>query len=173
MSAARSSAWSRCGCTGRSTANVLWKRCPRSVKAIAVLDRTKEPGAAGEPLYQDCVAAILEGMANGWGNLKWLPKVVGGRYGLSSKEFTPAMVKAVFDNLAAAKQPKNHFTVGITDDVSHTSLPVDHEFFNRTRRRDSRVVLRPGRGRHGGREQKFHQDHRRRHGEFRAGLFRL
>jgi pyruvate-ferredoxin/flavodoxin oxidoreductase len=100
---------------------------PRSVKAVAVLDRTKEPGAAGEPLYQDCVAAILEGMTNGWGNLKMLPKVVGGRYGLSSKEFTPAMVKAVFDNLANAT-PKNHFTVGITDDVSHTSLPVDHEF---------------------------------------------
>jgi pyruvate-ferredoxin/flavodoxin oxidoreductase len=100
---------------------------PRSVKAVAVLDRTKEPGAAGEPLYQDCVSAILEGMANRWGNLKMLPKVVGGRYGLSSKEFTPAMVKAVFDNLAAEK-PKNHFTVGITDDVSHTSLPVDHEF---------------------------------------------
>ena len=100
---------------------------PRSVKSIAVLDRTKEPGAAGEPLYQDCVAAILEGMANRWGNLKWLPKVVGGRYGLSSKEFTPAMVKAVFDNLALEK-PKTHFTVGITDDVAHTSLPVDHNF---------------------------------------------
>ncbi len=100
---------------------------PRSVKSIAVLDRTKEPGAAGEPLYQDCVAAVLEGMANSWGNLKWLPKVVGGRYGLSSKEFTPAMVKAVYDNLAAAK-PKTHFTVGITDDVSHSSLPVDHNF---------------------------------------------
>jgi pyruvate-ferredoxin/flavodoxin oxidoreductase len=100
---------------------------PRSVKSIAVLDRTKEPGASGEPLYQDCVTAILEGMANGWGSLKFLPKIVGGRYGLSSKEFTPAMVKAVFDNLKA-KQPKNHFTVGITDDVSHTSLPVDHDF---------------------------------------------
>jgi pyruvate-ferredoxin/flavodoxin oxidoreductase len=100
---------------------------PRSAKTIAVLDRTKEPGAAGEPLYQDCVAAILEGMANRWGNLKWLPKIVGGRYGLSSKEFTPAMVKAVFDNLAVEK-PKTHFTVGITDDVSHTSLPVDHNF---------------------------------------------
>ena len=100
---------------------------PRSVKAVAVLDRTKEPGATGEPLYQDCVAAILEGMASSWGNLKWLPKVYGGRYGLSSKEFTPAMVKAVFDNLAHA-QPKNHFTVGINDDVSHTSLPVDHNF---------------------------------------------
>ncbi len=100
---------------------------PRSAKSVAVLDRTKEPGATGEPLYQDCVAAILEGMANGWGNLKWLPKVYGGRYGLSSKEFTPAMVKAAYDNLAAAK-PKNHFTVGINDDVSHTSLPVDHNF---------------------------------------------
>ena len=100
---------------------------PRSVKTIAVLDRTKEPGAAGEPLYQDCVAAILEGMANRWGNLKWLPKVVGGRYGLSSKEFTPAMVKAVFDNLAAEK-PKTHFTVGIHDDVFHSSLPLDHNF---------------------------------------------
>ena len=99
---------------------------PRSVKSIAVLDRTKEPGAAGEPLYQDCVAAVLEGMANGWGNLKWLPKVLGGRYGLSSKEFTPAMVKAVFDNMAA--NPRNHFTVGINDDVAHTSLPVDHNF---------------------------------------------
>ncbi|HXR45850.1 MAG TPA: pyruvate:ferredoxin (flavodoxin) oxidoreductase [Candidatus Limnocylindrales bacterium] len=100
---------------------------PRSVKTIAVLDRTKEPGAAGEPLYQDCVAAVLEGMANSWGNLKWLPKVVGGRYGLSSKEFTPAMVEAVFDNMAAAK-PRNHFTVGINDDVSHTSLPVNQNF---------------------------------------------
>ncbi len=100
---------------------------PRSVKSLAVLDRTKEPGASGEPLYQDCVTAILEGMANGWGSLKFLPKIVGGRYGLSSKEFTPAMVKAVFDNLKE-KQPKNHFTVGITDDVSHTSLPVDHDF---------------------------------------------
>jgi pyruvate-ferredoxin/flavodoxin oxidoreductase len=100
---------------------------PSSVEAIAVLDRTKEPGAAGEPLYQDVAAAILEGMANSWGSLKWLPKVVGGRYGLSSKEFTPAMVKAVFDNLTIAK-PKNHFTVGITDDIANTSLPVDYEF---------------------------------------------
>jgi pyruvate-ferredoxin/flavodoxin oxidoreductase len=100
---------------------------PSSVKAIAVLDRTKEPGAAGEPLYQDCMVAVLEGMANGWGRLKTPPKIVGGRYGLSSKEFTPAMVKAVFDNLALGK-PKNHFTVGINDDVSGTSLPVDPDF---------------------------------------------
>jgi pyruvate-ferredoxin/flavodoxin oxidoreductase len=100
---------------------------PATVRSIAVLDRTKEPGAAGEPLFQDCAAAIYEGLTNNWGRIKMLPRIVGGRYGLSSKEFTPAMVKAVFDNLKE-KQPKNHFTVGITDDVSHTSLPVDHEF---------------------------------------------
>jgi pyruvate-ferredoxin/flavodoxin oxidoreductase len=100
---------------------------PASVKSIAVLDRTKEPGAAGEPLYQDVIAALFEGQACGWGKLKALPKVLGGRYGLSSKEFTPAMVKAVFDNLAAPA-PKNHFTIGIKDDVSHTSLPWDEEF---------------------------------------------
>jgi pyruvate-ferredoxin/flavodoxin oxidoreductase len=100
---------------------------PAGVKAIAVLDRTKEPGAAGEPFYQDCVAAVCEGLAKGWGKLKAMPRIVGGRYGLSSKEFTPAMVKAVLDNLAAA-QPKDHFTVGIIDDVSHTSLDYDPEF---------------------------------------------
>ena len=100
---------------------------PASVKSLAVLDRTKEPGAAGEPLYQDVIAALVEGLANGWGRIKAMPRVIGGRYGLSSKEFTPAMVKAVFDNLAKA-EPKNHFTVGITDDVSKTSLEYDAEF---------------------------------------------
>jgi pyruvate-ferredoxin/flavodoxin oxidoreductase len=93
---------------------------PKSVKAIAVLDRTKEPGAVGEPLYQDVLTALHE-MG------RKVPVVVGGRYGLSSKEFTPAMVKAVFDNLASSK-PKNHFTVGINDDVTHTSLEFDPEF---------------------------------------------
>ncbi|MFB3779722.1 MAG: pyruvate:ferredoxin (flavodoxin) oxidoreductase, partial [Bryobacteraceae bacterium] len=100
---------------------------PPTVKSIAVLDRTKEPGATGEPLLQDCVTALCEGLSQGWGRLKTLPKVVGGRYGLSSKEFTPAMVKAVLDNLTAPA-PKNHFTVGIIDDVCNTSLPVDPEF---------------------------------------------
>ncbi len=100
---------------------------PKSVRRIAVLDRTKEPGGMGEPLYQDCVTAVLEEMSAGRSHLKFLPKVFAGRYGLSSKEFTPAMVKAVFDNLAVA-EPKNHFTVGINDDVSHTSLPFDPEF---------------------------------------------
>ncbi|MDW8344416.1 MAG: pyruvate:ferredoxin (flavodoxin) oxidoreductase [Verrucomicrobiae bacterium] len=93
---------------------------PGSVRAIAVLDRTKEPGASGEPLYLDCINALREtGRA--------YVQVVGGRYGLSSKEFTPAMVKAVLDNLAT-RTPKNHFTVGIIDDVTHTSLEVDPSF---------------------------------------------
>jgi len=100
---------------------------PASTKLISVLDRTKEPGATGEPLYQDVITALAEGLGAGYGKLKTMPRVVGGRYGLSSKEFTPAMVKAVFDDLKS-QQPKNHFTVGINDDVSHTSLPVDHDF---------------------------------------------
>lgn len=100
---------------------------PATTKAIAVLDRTKEPGSGGEPMYLDCVNALVEGQTNGWGQFQNMPKVVGGRYGLSSKEFTPAMVKAVFDNLAEAT-PKNHFTVGINDDVTHTSLPYDPDF---------------------------------------------
>ena len=97
---------------------------PASVRRIAVLDRTKEPGATGEPLYQDCVTAIFEGMFSSQSHLKSAPKVFGGRYGLSSKEFTPAMIKAVFDNLAAPT-PKNHFTIGINDDVSNSSLVYD------------------------------------------------
>ncbi len=100
---------------------------PATVKSIAVLDRTKEPGAAGEPLYQDVVASLFEAIPSGWGKLKAMPRVFGGRYGLSSKEFTPAMVKAVFDN-ARQPAPKNHFTIGIQDDVSHTSLPWDESF---------------------------------------------
>jgi len=100
---------------------------PASVRSLAVLDRTKEPGATGEPLYQDCLTAILEESALGRSHLKAQPKIAAGRYGLSSKEFTPAMVKAVYDNLSAAT-PKNHFTVGINDDVSHMSLPVDANF---------------------------------------------
>ncbi len=100
---------------------------PETVKGIAVLDRTKEPGATGEPLYQDVINALHESLELGYGNLKSMPKVVGGRYGLSSKEFTPSMVKAVFDNLNQDK-PKNHFTVGINDDVTHTSLDFDPDY---------------------------------------------
>ncbi len=98
---------------------------PPTTKSIAVLDRTKEPGASGEPLYQDVIVSFAEAMANG--QLKTMPRIIGGRYGLSSKEFTPAMVKAVFDELSS-DSPKNHFTIGIHDDVGHTSLSVDPYF---------------------------------------------
>ncbi|TNE61598.1 MAG: pyruvate:ferredoxin (flavodoxin) oxidoreductase [Bacteroidetes bacterium] len=95
---------------------------PASVKSIAVLDRTKEPGASGEPLYTDVVATVAEAFSQG--KRKTMPRTVGGRYGLSSKEFTPAMAKAVFDELKKA-EPKNNFTIGIHDDLTHTSLDYD------------------------------------------------
>ncbi|MGA2233984.1 MAG: pyruvate:ferredoxin (flavodoxin) oxidoreductase [Terriglobales bacterium] len=102
---------------------------PPTVRKIAVLDRTKEAGAGREPLYLDVVSAIQEGIKLGYGKLKAAPETIGGRYGLSSKEFTPAMVKAVYDNLAATKpSSKDHFTVGIQDDVSHSSLDYDSDF---------------------------------------------
>ena len=94
---------------------------PKTVKTIAVLDRTKEPGSSGEPLYMDVLTALEEGWTGAH------IKVIGGRYGLSSKEFTPGMVKAVYDELAKP-EPKNHFTVGINDDVTHTSLDFDPTF---------------------------------------------
>ncbi|UCG24151.1 MAG: pyruvate:ferredoxin (flavodoxin) oxidoreductase, partial [Chloroflexota bacterium] len=100
---------------------------PSTVKAIAALDRTKEPGATGEPLYQDVVTAVIDGVADETAPFEAVPRMIGGRYGLSSKEFTPAMVKAVFDELAKPK-PKKRFTVGINDDVSHTSLEWDETF---------------------------------------------
>ncbi|MCB1920197.1 MAG: pyruvate:ferredoxin (flavodoxin) oxidoreductase [Candidatus Competibacteraceae bacterium] len=100
---------------------------PASVKSIAVLERTKEPGASGEPMYLEVVNTLVEAQTAGTLPTQTFPKVIGGRYGLSSKEFTPAMVKAVFDELSKSK-PKNHFTVGIVDDVTHTSLEVDTSF---------------------------------------------
>ncbi len=93
---------------------------PETVKVVAALDRTKEPGSAGEPLYLDVVAALKEQGREG-------VKVIGGRYGLSSKEFTPAMVKGIFDEMTKPA-PKNHFTIGINDDVTHTSLSYDPAF---------------------------------------------
>jgi len=117
----------------------LLNALPPSVRAIAVLDRTKEPGSAGEPLYQDVVTALSEAdfgfpiadfgleTSNPKSKIQNLKSVVGGRYGLSSKEFTPAMVKGVFDELQKAA-PKNHFTIGINDDVTHTSLAYDPAF---------------------------------------------
>jgi pyruvate-ferredoxin/flavodoxin oxidoreductase len=106
-------------------ADRLLDAIPPTTRSIAVLDRTKEPGATGEPLYQDVVTAFAEAVADG--RRPSVPRVVGGRYGLSSKEFTPAMVKAVFDNLAAPA-PRNHFTIGINDDVTRSSLEYDRSF---------------------------------------------
>ena len=100
---------------------------PKTVKSIAALDRTKEPGSAGEPLYQDTVTAIAESLMSGNGWSGAMPKVIGGRYGLSSKEFTPAMINGIFDEMKK-DQPKNHFTVGIHDDVTNTNLDWDEEF---------------------------------------------
>ncbi|MBN1426459.1 pyruvate:ferredoxin (flavodoxin) oxidoreductase [Candidatus Fermentibacteria bacterium] len=104
---------------------------PATVKKIAVLDRTKEPGALGEPLYLDVRTAIGEALEKKIAPFGDWPLIVGGRYGLSSKEFTPGMVAAVFDNLRQT-EPQNHFTVGIDDDVSGTSLPFDSCCVNRT-----------------------------------------
>jgi len=97
---------------------------PRSVKSIAVLERTKESGSLGEPLYHDVVSALFEERTT----LPFeMPNIIGGRYGLSSKEFTPAMILAIYEELSK-ESPKNHFTIGINDDVTHTSLDYDHDF---------------------------------------------
>src|SRR5262249_12105752 len=125
---------------------------PPATRALAVLDRTKEPGSIGEPLYLDVLAALHEAVGRGQGSgvrrqvsgvkeraalssltpdscllTPGLTTVIGGRYGLSSKEFTPAMARAVFDELARDR-PRNHFTIGIHDDVTHTSLAYDPAF---------------------------------------------
>ncbi len=100
---------------------------PATTRVIGVLDRTKEPGAAGEPLYQDVITAVAESMSGGKLHLAGFPKIVGGRYGLSSKEFTPAIIKGVFDELKK-EQPKNHFMVGIVDDVTNNSIDFDPSF---------------------------------------------
>jgi len=102
---------------------------PKTVKSIVVLDRTKEPGAIGEPLYVDVRTAVGEAMTDGYAPFDKYPTVIGGRYGLGSKEFTPAMAKAALDNIKAGS-PRNHFTVGIIDDVANTSLDVDESYEN-------------------------------------------
>jgi len=100
---------------------------PATVRSIAVLDRTKEPGAVGEPLYLSILAALAEAMDGDTPPFAVAPKLIGGRYGLSSKEMTPSMIKPIFEELAASR-PKRHFTVGIYDDVTHLSLPIDGAF---------------------------------------------
>src|SRR5678816_3355809 len=114
---------------------------PKTTKSIAVLDRTKEPGAPGDPLYLDVITALAEARAEGETQL--VPNVIAGRYGLSSKEFTPAMVKAVFDELQSPTA-RRHFTIGIIDDVTNTSLPWDPSF--RTERDDVSTSLFYGLG---------------------------
>ena len=111
-------------------ASAFVAKLPKTTKKIAVLDRTKEPGAAGEPLYQDVITSLAECWAAHAGNGSF-PLVIGGRYGLSSKEFTPAMVAGVLNELAKP-QPKKHFTIGILDDVTHLSLDYDPHFTTET-----------------------------------------
>ena len=166
----RRSAWSRCGCSAPWTPPPSLAALPKTVKKIAVLDRTKEPGASGEPLYQDVVTALAESWA-GSGTAR-CPQVIGGRYGLSSKEFTPAMVAAVYDELTKA-QPKRQFTVGINDDVTNLSLDYDPDFSTERRRRGPGRVLRPGQRRHRERQPQLGEDRRREHAAARPGLFRL
>jgi pyruvate-ferredoxin/flavodoxin oxidoreductase len=100
---------------------------PETVRNIAVLDRTKEPGSTGEPLYNDVVSALFQGLKKGIFSNRSIPGVTGGRYGLSSKEFTPSMIKAVFDELSKP-DPRSNFTIGINDDLTFTSLPYDPDF---------------------------------------------
>jgi pyruvate-ferredoxin/flavodoxin oxidoreductase len=113
---------------------------PASVRRIAVLDRTKEPGAVGEPLLTDVTTTLAEAVMTGRMAPADLPRVIGGRYGLSSKEFTPRMVKAVFDELTKG-DPKPRFTVGIVDDVTHLSLPLDPDFVLAPREGDVAAVF--------------------------------
>jgi pyruvate-ferredoxin/flavodoxin oxidoreductase len=109
------------------SAEHLLRVLPATCRSIAVLDRTKEPGASGEPMYLDVITALTEALGNGTLPTPTMPRVIGGRYGLSSKDFNPAMVKAVFDELGK-ETPKNHFTVGINDDVTGSSLESDPDF---------------------------------------------
>ena len=109
------------------SADYFLQALPTSVKSLAVLDRTKEPGGPGEPLYMDVLTTLAETSREGTNPLTDDLRVIGGRYGLSSKEFNPAMIKGIFDELAKDK-PKNHFTIGINDDVSGSSLDYDHDF---------------------------------------------
>ncbi len=150
----------------------LMQALPATVKTITVLDRTKEPGAAGDPLYIDVVTAVSEGMAAGIAAFKQTPRILSGRYGLSSKEFTPAMVKAIFEEMEKPA-PKNHFTVGIVDDVSNTSLDYDPAFSIEAPETRALPVLRPGLRWHRGRQQELHQNHWRRNRQLRPGLLLL
>ena len=145
---------------------------PKTVRTLAILDRTKEPGAPGDPLYLDVTTALAEAHAEGVSPFAVPPRLVAGRYGLSSKEFTPAMIKGIFDNIAKDK-PKHHFTVGIVDDVTHLSLPWDPSFKTESDDVSASAVLRARRGRHGRGQQELDQDRRSGNRALRAGVLRL
>ncbi|VDZ78789.1 pyruvate-flavodoxin oxidoreductase [Salmonella bongori] len=138
--AEKRSASLKSGCSAPFSAKHLLQVLPETVRAIAVLDRTKEPGAQAEPLYLDVMTALAEAFSNG--ERETLPRTIGGRYGLSSKEFGPACVLAVFNELNSAK-PKPRFTVGIYDDVTHLSLPLPENTLPGSRETRS-AVLRSG-----------------------------
>ena len=121
-------------------AEALIAAIPATTRSIAVLDRTKEPGADGEPLYKDIVTALAQDSCSDEARFKQLPTVIGGRYGLSAKEFTPAMVKAVFDELDKPR-PKNHFPIGIHDDVSNSSLDWGEDFRTDTHKDSFQAVF--------------------------------
>ena len=141
----------------------LIRALPPTTRTIAVLDRTKEPGASGEPLYKDVVTAVAESFSSGRLPLKSFPKIIGGRYGLSSKEFTPAMIKGVYDEMKK-ENPKNYFSVGIKDDVTNNSIEYDPDFS--TGGEVSRCLFYGlGRRRNRRSKQEFHQDHRRRYSQ--------
>jgi pyruvate-ferredoxin/flavodoxin oxidoreductase len=122
------------------SAKLLLSAIPDSCRAIAVMDRTKEPGADGEPLYKDVMTALAESIINGESRFEHLPKVAGGRYGLSSKEFNPGMIRAVFDELKS-DSPKSPFTIGIIDDVSDSHLPWDDSFETRAVKKTTQCVF--------------------------------
>ena len=149
-------------------AQALIAALPASVRRVAVLDRTKEPGSLGEPLFLDVVAALSEAHMDG--EREVMPRVIGGRYGLSSKEFTPGMVAGVFAELAR-ERPRPRFTIGIDDDVSGIEPALRRRPGHRAARHRPRGVLRARRGRDGRREQEHDQDPRR--ASARAGLLRL
>ena len=149
------------------------RRCRKTVKAIAVLDRTKEPGAIGEPLYLDVVTALREAQDAGTLAVRRIRAVIGGRYGLSSKEFTPAMVKAVFDELAKPKPEEPLHRRHHRRRDAHSRSPYDPDFDIEPADVVRARVLRPRRRRHGRRQQELDQDHRRGDRQLRPGLLRL
>ncbi len=153
------------------SSELLVAAIPKTARFVAVLDRTKEPGASGEPLYQDVVTAVAEDMSNDTPRFTSMPRIIGGRYGLSSKEFTPAHGQGRAGRICSDASPKNHFTVGIVDDVSNTSITYSDSFRYRAGRRYAGGLLGPRRRRHGRCQQELDQDHWRRHGLYAQGYF--